>query len=392
MKKIFAFLLIVCFQAAVIAQNGFPTGPEKLKIAVFTPVYLDSAFDAMGNYRYEKSFPKFINPGLEFYQGVQLAIDSLEKEGADLDVFIYDTRSAMQSLTDQLNTAVEDSVDLIIAQPSGSEIRVIADAALKNNIPFINATAPVNGGVSANPLYVQLTPTLKTQIEGTYKYIQKYHALDQLVIFRKKGAREDEIRSYFEEAGKTTQGSPLKLRYVDLPPIFTANQLRPHLDSTRKYLCVAGSLDESFGAMLASQLASLGKSYKLSVLGLSTWHTLNFARPEYKGVEIIYGTPFYNSRTDLTSLSISNHFVLKIYSRPSDMVFRGYEVFMRFARMLMKYRSEMASQLSARQGKIFNDFDIQPVINRNNLAMEYFENKKLNFLKWKDGVLLGVNW
>ncbi|HEY8971191.1 MAG TPA: hypothetical protein VIM64_18935, partial [Puia sp.] len=49
------------------------------KLAIFLPLYLDSAFDASNNYRYDKSFPKFINPGLEFYEGVQLALDSLQK-------------------------------------------------------------------------------------------------------------------------------------------------------------------------------------------------------------------------------------------------------------------------------------------------------------------------
>ncbi len=62
-------------------------------VAIFAPLYLDSAFDATGNYRYDKTFPKFINPGLEFYEGVQLALDSLQKEKALLDARIYDTRS-----------------------------------------------------------------------------------------------------------------------------------------------------------------------------------------------------------------------------------------------------------------------------------------------------------
>ena len=50
-------------------------------------------------YRYAKNvFPKFINPGLEFYEGAQLALDSLNKENAPLEVFIYDTRSAKETL------------------------------------------------------------------------------------------------------------------------------------------------------------------------------------------------------------------------------------------------------------------------------------------------------
>src|SRR5689334_13710474 len=36
-------------------------------MAIFAPLYLDSAFDASGAYRYDKNFPKWISPGLEFY-------------------------------------------------------------------------------------------------------------------------------------------------------------------------------------------------------------------------------------------------------------------------------------------------------------------------------------
>src|SRR4029453_1242653 len=74
----------------------------KHRVAIFAPLYLDSAFDNFNNYRYEKQFPKFINPGLEFYEGVQLALDSLSKEGAELEVFIYDTRSEKEPLAKYL--------------------------------------------------------------------------------------------------------------------------------------------------------------------------------------------------------------------------------------------------------------------------------------------------
>ncbi|WP_431211653.1 hypothetical protein ACQ86N_38515 [Puia sp. P3] len=52
----------------------------RYRVAIFAPLYLDSAFDATGNYRYDKNFPKYFNPGLEFYEGAQLALDSLQKE------------------------------------------------------------------------------------------------------------------------------------------------------------------------------------------------------------------------------------------------------------------------------------------------------------------------
>src|SRR5215211_1795190 len=72
----------------------------RYQVAIFTPLYLDSAFDETTSYRYGKAFPKFINPGLEFYEGAELAIDSLNSEGLGLDVLIYDSRSATSNITD----------------------------------------------------------------------------------------------------------------------------------------------------------------------------------------------------------------------------------------------------------------------------------------------------
>ncbi|MBL0070065.1 MAG: hypothetical protein IPP39_16795 [Chitinophagaceae bacterium] len=104
----------------------------KHKIAIFAPLYLDSAFDNNDEYRYARNvFPKFINPGLEFYEGAQLALDSLNKENAPLEVFIYDTRSSKETLTDQLSNSELNGVELIIAHCSSAELKAFAEAGLK---------------------------------------------------------------------------------------------------------------------------------------------------------------------------------------------------------------------------------------------------------------------
>src|SRR5258705_8106231 len=113
---------------------------SKQRIAVFVPLYLDSAFDATSSYRYDKNFPKFINPGLEFYEGVQLALDSLNKENAQLEVFVFDTRSSKTLLMEQLNQL--DTVDLIIGHANAQENWVLADEARIRKIPYINVNLP----------------------------------------------------------------------------------------------------------------------------------------------------------------------------------------------------------------------------------------------------------
>src|SRR4029077_8532526 len=98
-------------------------------IAVFVPLFLDSAFDASNNYRYEKNFPKFINPGLEFYEGAQLAVDSLETEKVPLDIHLYDTKSTTQSISQILQSPDFQQTELIIGYVSIAELRQLAEAA-----------------------------------------------------------------------------------------------------------------------------------------------------------------------------------------------------------------------------------------------------------------------
>lgn len=368
------------------------TTTPKYKIAIFSPLYLDSAFDANDEYRYAKTvFPKFINPGLEFYEGAQLAIDSLNKERAPLEVFVYDTRSARESVTEMLNKPELDSIQLMIVHCNSSEVKQFADAGLQKNIPVINVNLPNDANASSNPYYIVLNPTLRTQCEGIYRHIQKYYALDEIVVFRKKGQLEDRIKTYFDDFGKQTVALPVKMKYVDLTDSFTVNQLKAHLDTSQQTLCVAGSLDENFGKRLVQFLAATKKQkYQPVVLGMPTWDNISFNKPEFKGIEIIYSTPFYSTKTDKISVAITNYFNKVMYARPSDMVFRGYEITWKYAKLLMQYGPDLASNLSNKQHKVFTDYDIQPVLNKENMTLDYFENKKLYFLKWQDGIIKAV--
>lgn len=392
MKKFLLSVLMAVSVAFAASAQDSAIAVTRYRIAIFTPLYLDSAFDAMDNYRYaNNSLPEFINPGLEFYEGAQLALDSLAKEGKRLEVFVFDSRSSTETLPEQLNKPIMDSMHLIIGHCSNSELRVFADAAQRRSIPFINANVPNDGGIRNNPYFVLLNSTLKTQCEGIYRHAQKYYATNPVIVFRKRGATEDLIKNIFEDFSKNTVSVPLKLKYVDLPDSFTVRQLTAHLDSNRQFLCIAGSLNESFGKRLVQQLASINKTYPVTVMGMPTWDGIrDFNKPEYKDLEIIYGTPFYNAKTDKVSTGITNYFNTVMYARPTDMVFRGYEVTWKYVNLLLQYGRDLSSNLTNKQYKVFTDFDIQPVLNSQTMTLDYFENKKLYFLKWQNGVIKAV--
>lgn len=377
------FILIVLSFLVAFSGNA---QAQRQKIALFAPLYLDSAFDVSGNYRFSSSFPKFLNPGIEFYQGAQAAFDSLAKVGAPLEVYVYDSRSRNRSLTQQVNSPELENVDLIIGHSNTSEVRILADAAAKKKIPFISATLPNDAGIINNPYYLVLNSTLRTHTENIYQYLQKYHSRDRIVVLRKPGTQEDQLKEYFQDIAKTTSSTPLKLQFVDIGSEWDYTRLTKALDSTRRTVCIAGSLDENFGLALAESLADVNSTYPVTLIGMPTWDGLNLSRSEYKGLEIIYTTPFFYGRPTALSTKISNDFIARVDGRPTDMYYRGYETALRFALLLLDTKRDMASNLTRKGNYIFTQFDIQPVfLNKQNMTLDYFENKKLYFVKVFNG-------
>jgi hypothetical protein len=382
-----SFFVIGCFLCTTVSAQTL----LRQKIAVFTPLYIDSAFNG-SEYRYDKTFPKFLNPGIEFYQGVQWAIDSLQKKGAPLEVYIYDSRSQKIPLSQRLNSPELSDVQMFIAHATSNDVRILSTEAQRRKIPFISATFPNDAGITNNPYLVVLNSTLRTHCEAIYEYLQKYHSKDKIILFRKNGAQETQIRDYFTGVAKTTTSAPLKIEIVDIGTNFSVNSLTSRLDSTQRNICISGSLDENFGTNLLQKLSSMGNSYPVTVIGMPTWDAFNFSKPEYKSLEIIYTTPFNYSRSGGLSGRLNSLFEESISSRPTDMFFRGYETMLRFGLLLLDTKKDVASNLTRKGNFVFTQFDIQPVfLNKSTMTLDYFENKKLYFIKHSNGIQSTVN-
>src|SRR5262249_40580223 len=130
----------------------------------------------------------------------------------------------------------------------------------------------------------------------------------------------------------STAGVPLKIQYVTLEDNFDNKALTDNLDSTQQTICIAGSLDETFGTRLTGVLAYL-KAYPTLLIGMPTWDNIDFTKPELAGKEIVYTTPFYSNAADTLVKQINQYYKSRFYSRPSDMVFRGYECIYRFGHL-----------------------------------------------------------
>ncbi len=385
-------LTIIGILACLLSRGNLQAQQDTVKpfkIAVFAPVYLDSAFVGDTYKLGQNNLPKYLLPGLDFYNGMMMAVDSLNAENAHIEVLFYDSKNAVSSIQSLETDPSFDGTSLMIASFNNrNEVKPLAELAMQRQVPLISATYPNDGGIKANPYFVMLNSNLTTHISAIHKYLQKNYPIENIIVFRRKSNVADFIQHTLADLNRKTAGIPLKLKTIELTDSFSVNQVTGYLDSTKQNIIFCGSLDETFGLNLSKALSS-SKNYPVSVIGMPTWDGI---KDIGKGIDITYSTPYNLTRTDKLSQRLTTKYRELYAGRPSDMFFKGFESVYHFTKLLMKHKETLIQNLSDKSHKIFADFDIQPVkADKEATVPDYLENKKIYFIRKVDGKLKSVS-
>jgi ABC-type branched-subunit amino acid transport system substrate-binding protein len=355
-------------------------------ITVFAPVYIDSAFSD-GVYKLGNGgMPRQMWSSLEFYQGMMLAVDSLNKEKVKLRVIFQDTKSMQPTLEEALTgDTLKQSKLMVAVFTARNDIKPLADFSKEKKIPLLSYTFPNDGGVTQNPYFVLINPTLKVHLEAIFKYLQRNYPTQPINLFKRKGATEDMIQQTLEELNKKTPGTKLKLNPIELRDGFMPEEVLVSLDSTKENITLCGSLQDEFAFNLTRTLGT-AKLYRSVIIGMPTWET---GRDYSKFMEIIYTSHFQLKKNEKAVNYISTAYKNKLAGKAGDMVFKGFEAMYHFGKLLAKYPNNILQHLSDKEFRLLNDFDIRA----NKLldgSVEYLENKKVYFIRKQDGLIKTV--
>ncbi len=384
---------LILFSFLTIFFNGvYSQQPRPVKIAVLAPLYLDSAFIDYTYQLGEKSIPQYILSGLDFYNGVMLAVDSLQKEKANIEVWIYDTKKKGTNINAVLKGMSFLNFSLIIASFNNTaEQKAVSEFSFAYNIPVVSATYPNDANVTANPFFVLLNSTLKAHVDGIYKYAVQNYNTAKPVFLSKNGLLESKIFADFK-ANDSLYKNRFRYRTATLTNEVSIEELTPYLDSNKTNVLICGSLNTDFATSIAEALCQYPQ-YKTTLIGMPNWdgiHRLN--KLDCSSVEIVYSSPYNFSRTDSTGYGISQTYRSKFFARPGDMVYKGYEAMYHFTHLLLDYKNEFINHLSDTKYTVANRFDIRPVIASDNpYVPAYQENQNLYFIKKVNGLAVSVS-
>jgi len=392
-KKIYSVLfLLLVFNAALpaAAQTDSIKKVPTYRVGIFAPLYLDSLFSNT-TFKYKQGLPKFVVPATEFVQGAEIALDSMKPGNENIEGYFYDSKSYTKNISYLIRSSQLDSLDLIIGSVKDTDYKQLADFALLKNIPFVSATYPNDGGITANPYTVILNSTLKAHCEAIYSYLLQNHGTDLIYLCRKKGSQEDKIAGYFKLLNEQDGRKLLNIQTINTDSLAASDFLKNKLDSNRHSVILGASLDESFATGLAAACYNLHTKYPLTLIGMPNWDgfTSLQKKDEFDNFPIYFTSPYFNTKTDNYSKILTSAYLKKFKIKPSDMAFKGFESVYMFTRLLAKYPNDFMSHINDKTDKVFCEYTIRPVMikkeNSPGGTADYFENKHVYFIKILNG-------
>ena len=356
-----------------------------LRIGIFASLYLDSTFTNDSIYNYDETMPKHLLSGLDFTEGVLIALDSIIAKEPN-EVQFFDIKSADQKINQLYNNRKFDSLDLIIGAVSGSDYRQLAEIASEKHIPFLSATFPNDGGITNNPFTVLLNPTINVHCQAIVKFVQQTFPTGNIIYVKKIGQQEEKIyNNIFIYNQKQFPKTKTKWSLYTPVDSFNISHINQMIDTSKQNIFICGSLDEGFNIDFFKMATSIKQSNKHFV-GMPNWETLKeLQQNKHKEKNIYHSASFFNDGSTPYQ-SFSQKFLDKTKGKASDIAYRGYDASINFINLLLKHRGNFINQLNDHYFQQLIDYNIQPVKSTQSIKPDYFENKRVYIIKKNNGI------
>lgn len=124
---------------------------------------------------------------LEYYQGVNVALKTIEDLGSNYKVHVFDSENDTLVLKRLLRRSEMKKMDLIIGPTDDDQVRIAAYFAQKNKIPLFSPVTVIDRSWSTNPYLFNLNPSDEMQAEEFIQFFKAKHPKKKLIIVRDAG-------------------------------------------------------------------------------------------------------------------------------------------------------------------------------------------------------------
>ncbi len=283
---------------------------------------------------------------LEFYEGALLAMDSLQRKGMNVELYVFDVSN--QKMINAL-VQMDEFRDLnLIIGPVYPELQeTVASFAAKNRIPMISPLASTGNLEQNNSWYFKVNPTKEYQIEQTALYVAEKLRDKNFILLQINGNSssadaqlaklcKDKLtvnvkESLFHEYNLQQQG---------------INSIKPLLADSAENIFIIPTDNEAQVSLAVTSLTALAEHYNIVLLGTQMLPKLKSIQTEnYHRVRLRYLSPYLVDYTRPQVRRFVGQYRQNYSAEPTQFSFQGFDVTYYFLSAIYRYGKDFRNCL-----------------------------------------------
>jgi len=366
--------------------NDTPEKEGPFKVALMMPFYLEEIDSIKTDQAEPKSFAF-----LQFYEAALLAVDSLRKQGMDVNLYVYDTGG--DEGIDKTRAIFQKKeladMDLIIGPFYAKSFEIASRYAGLHKIPIVNPLSKRSEIITAKPWVFKVQPGSADQMSELAGFISKHFESANILL-----VRPDRIKMVEEATAFKAEMQPLLKNETRLSNIkesfFVAegiSGLKLRLSKDKPNVLVVLSGDEVFVSGLLRNLDQISADYDVTVIGMATWEQFKLDINSMMHVKLhLYSNKYIDFSYEPVQ-KFSSKFLQAYNTLPQikEYGFDGFDITYFFLSSLMKYGRQFGRQVNE-----YNYQGLQDSFHFRKIEGGGYENSAVNFYKFENNNLKRV--
>jgi ABC-type branched-subunit amino acid transport system substrate-binding protein len=312
---------------------------------------------------------------LDLYEGMKLAVDTLEKQGTKISLRAYDTERSVERIKSILNYDELKNTDLIVGPFFQEENKPIVDFSLTNKINVFNPLHNNGDLIGTNPFAFMYQPSLEMLGKKSGEFLANYSKRKTCMVFYGTSRRDSVLAANFMQSASekglkimgshrlTKEGSKSVLSILATPTEYDEYRYPKQFTLKKDSLgCIFVASDDALiYAKVISSIETRGD--QIVVLGSEAWLDQNTVDLEkYQHLPVVLTAPNFAGLEKPSSKKFVRKFIKTHGRAPSTYAAIGYEVMLFLGNQLKKngvYFQDALSKAGVIPGYISEGYDYQ---------------------------------
>ncbi len=358
-----------------------PTEKKEMHVALMLPFFANEIeFDSLGIE--VVSITDKSSLAIQYFHGVELALDSLDRAGVKMDMHVFDSQKDTDRVRGFMNSAFAKNADVFIGPVNNFQVSLAGKLIdQKHQVIFSPLSASQNLS-TGNPNFVLANAGLKTHCEQLAAFINTKYPTKKIVLLYRRNQGESEYAAYFKSILKT---KPFELTEKTDSSFYKVDEFLTTIDNN---IIIIPSFDEEFINLISKKLFELTENYKITLFGMPTWTEMETLRLDYlqKLNTHITGS-FYTNDSLINFIQFRNNFKSRYSSRPTEYSYQGYSLVLSIGNLWKQYGDKWFEHLQQPITALGVDYNFQPVVLNEHSSTDFIENKHVYILSFRNNKL-----